>query len=140
MLIANLIARERFGIAYPVTAIALAYGLTLLLAKPHLQALEPMAAFRAVLQILGGFSLLQLLAAGWFTFAVRPRARRRRPELPRKSRPPAGATDATIRSRVDRSSAAGHHGQEHGERRAEETAVTCDPSLVGPLDGTPMIR
>lgn len=68
VLIANLIARERFGIAYPVTAIALAYGLTLLLAKPHLQGLEPMAAFRAVLQILGGFSLLQLLAAGWFTF------------------------------------------------------------------------
>jgi hypothetical protein len=68
VLISNLIARERFGIAYPVTVIALAYGLTLLLAKPQLQALEPQAAFRAVLQILGGFSLLQLLVAGWLTF------------------------------------------------------------------------
>jgi hypothetical protein len=68
VLIANLLARERFGIAYPVALIALAYGLTLFFARPHLQALEPMAAFRTVLQILGAFSLLQLLAAIGFTF------------------------------------------------------------------------
>jgi hypothetical protein len=68
VLIGNLLASERFGVAYPVAAIAIAYGLTLLLVKPHLQALEPMLAFRAVLQILGGFSLLQLLTAGWVTF------------------------------------------------------------------------
>lgn len=68
VLIANLLARDWFSIAYPVAAIALAYGATLLIAKPHLQALEPMVAFRTVLQILGGFGLLQLLAAAWFTF------------------------------------------------------------------------
>jgi O-antigen/teichoic acid export membrane protein len=68
VLIANLLARERFGIAYPVALIALAYGLTLFFARPHLEALEPMAAFRTVLQILGAFSLLQLLAAIGFTF------------------------------------------------------------------------
>jgi hypothetical protein len=67
VLIGNLLARERFGIAYPVAVIALAYGLTLLVARPYLHTLQPTAAFRTVLQILGGYSLLQLLAASWFT-------------------------------------------------------------------------
>jgi O-antigen/teichoic acid export membrane protein len=67
VLIASLLARERFSIAYPVGAIALAYGITLLLVKPWLLSLEPTVAFRAVLQILGGYSVLLLLAAGWFT-------------------------------------------------------------------------
>jgi O-antigen/teichoic acid export membrane protein len=71
VLIANLLARDRFAIAYPAAAVATAYVLTLFLAKPHLQALEPTVAFRAVLQILGGFSLLQLLVAAWFTFRGR---------------------------------------------------------------------
>jgi O-antigen/teichoic acid export membrane protein len=71
VLIANLLARERFGIAWPVGAIALAYALTLLLAKPWLLSLDPTVAFRTVLQILGGYGVLQLLASAWFTLRSR---------------------------------------------------------------------
>ncbi len=67
VLVANLLALERFTVAYPAAAIALAYGTTLLVARPLLLSLEPAAAFRAILQTLGGFSILQLLCAGWFT-------------------------------------------------------------------------
>jgi hypothetical protein len=70
VLIGNLLALERFGAVYWVGAIALGYGLTLLLLRPWLVSMEVTAAFRTVLQILGGFSLLQLAAAGWFTLRV----------------------------------------------------------------------
>ena len=71
VLVANLLARERFGIAYPVGAVALAYGLTLLVAKPWLLSLDSAVAFRTVLQILGGYGVLLLLAAVGFTLRSR---------------------------------------------------------------------
>jgi hypothetical protein len=71
VLIANLLARERFAVAYPVALLTIAYVLTLFGLKPYLQSIEPVPAFRTVLQILGGFSLLQLLVAAWLTFRRR---------------------------------------------------------------------
>jgi O-antigen/teichoic acid export membrane protein len=67
VLFGGLLARERFGAVGWMVAITAGYALSLALLKPRLLAMDEMLAFRTVLQILGGFSFLQLFVAGWFT-------------------------------------------------------------------------
>ncbi|MBU6400350.1 MAG: hypothetical protein KGS61_08530 [Verrucomicrobia bacterium] len=82
VLLANLLARDRFGVVPWAVFVALGYAGALLLLKSRLPGWEPGVAFRAVVQTLGGFSLLLLAAAGWFTRADR------RPSSPESSPTP----------------------------------------------------
>ena len=74
VLISNLLARERFAVVPWALLIAAGYGLALGLLKPRLLQMEVMAAFRTVIQTLGGFSLLLLNVASFFTWRERARA------------------------------------------------------------------
>ena len=69
VLVNNLMARERFRVVPWLMLVAAAYLLTLWLRVPVLaKALEPLAAFRGVVEILGGFNLLLLAVAAVFTW------------------------------------------------------------------------
>src|SRR5207249_5500452 len=68
VLVSNLLARERFAVVPWLILLAAGYGAALAALKPHLLALEVMAAFRTVIQTLGGFSLLLLNVASFFTW------------------------------------------------------------------------
>lgn len=56
VLIANLMARSEFRAIKWLVAVAVLYGMTLLLSTEQLKAMEPLDAYRRVVQILGGFS------------------------------------------------------------------------------------
>jgi O-antigen/teichoic acid export membrane protein len=71
VLVGNLLARGRFTAVPWLVVVALGYGATLVLRVPALKAAEQEAAFRMVIQTLGGFSLLLLAVAAWFTW-IRP--------------------------------------------------------------------
>jgi hypothetical protein len=74
VLISNLLAREKFAVVPLLVSVAIAYGLTLLAISPllglthHLSQAEQLAAFKTVVQILGGFSLLLLAVSAYFTW------------------------------------------------------------------------
>jgi O-antigen/teichoic acid export membrane protein len=74
VLISNLLAREKFAVVPLLVAVAVAYGLVLLAVSPllglthHLSQAEQLAAFKTVVQILGGFSLLLLSVSAYFTW------------------------------------------------------------------------
>lgn len=73
VLVANLLARDRFAVVPWAVLIAAGYGLVLSGLKPHLQTLDEMAGFRTVVQTLGVFGLLLLGVAGFFTWSDRKR-------------------------------------------------------------------
>lgn len=77
VLVGNLLARERFQAVPWLLVTAAAYGATLLWRAPTFQALDQAAAFKAVVQNLGLFSLLLLAVAGWFTWGHRQPVNRR---------------------------------------------------------------
>jgi O-antigen/teichoic acid export membrane protein len=68
VLIGHLLARERFQAVPWLLAVALAYGATLWYRQDALRAAERFAAFGMVVRTLGGFSLLLLGVASWFTW------------------------------------------------------------------------
>ena len=68
VLVSNLLARERFAVVPWLLLPAAGYGAALALLKPHLLAIEPLQAFRTVIQTLGTFSLLLFGVAGVFTW------------------------------------------------------------------------
>jgi O-antigen/teichoic acid export membrane protein len=71
VLIADLLARERFKIVPWLIAIAIGYGLALYYYVNNLGAMEPFAAFKQVVKILSAFSLLTLATSGLFTWLDR---------------------------------------------------------------------
>lgn len=71
VLINNLLARERFHAVPWLVAVAFAYGITLYLLTDPLLAMDPLAAFKRVVQILGIFSSLLLLVSAWFSWSHR---------------------------------------------------------------------
>ena len=73
VLIANLLARERFAIVPLLMLVALSYGGALALLKPYLLDVDAFRAFKAVVQTLGVFSLCLLGVAAVFTWAERDR-------------------------------------------------------------------
>ena len=75
VLVANLLARERFAIVPWLVLAALGYGLALGVLKPRLPAMEQLRAFRSVLQTLGSFSLLLFGVAAWFTWRDKAQSR-----------------------------------------------------------------
>jgi hypothetical protein len=66
VLIANLLARDRFKVVPWVVAIAGAYALTLVMLKDRLLAMPEAQAFKTVVGTLGGYGLLLMLTAAWF--------------------------------------------------------------------------
>ena len=75
VLVANLLARERFAIVPWLVLAALGYGLALGVLKPRLPAMEQLRAFRSVVQTLGSFSLLLFGVAAWFTWRDKAQSR-----------------------------------------------------------------
>ncbi len=74
VLVSNLLAQERYWIVPWTVAVAVAFIGTLFLLKNHLLQLEPFAAFRLVAQTIGGFNLLLLVIAAFFTWGHRPKS------------------------------------------------------------------
>ncbi len=74
VLVANLLARERFAVVPWIVLVAAGYGLTLAGLRPHLKTLDEMLAFRTVVQTFGSFGLLLLGVAGFFTWREAVRA------------------------------------------------------------------
>jgi O-antigen/teichoic acid export membrane protein len=69
VLITNLLAHERYAVAPFAAIVAAGFPVTLyLLGNQLLQTADQMHAFTVVVQLLGAFSLLLLLVAGWFTW------------------------------------------------------------------------
>ncbi len=68
VLVSNLLARDRFSGVPWFVLITGAYIATLLYFSPGLVAMEPFAAFRRIVQIMGGFSLLLFIVAAWFNW------------------------------------------------------------------------
>ncbi len=68
VLVNNLVARERFGIAPWLTVVALGYGVTLLSLRERLLQWEFFSAFKVVIGTLGGFSVVLLIIALVFTW------------------------------------------------------------------------
>ena len=76
VLVNNLMARERFRVVPWLAAVAVGYVLTLWLRVPELAKLpDSLAAFRGVVQLLGGFNLLLLAVAAGFTWLPRSEQR-----------------------------------------------------------------
>lgn len=78
VLVGNLLARGRFAAVPWLVLVAIGYGATLVLRVPAFKAAEQEVAFRMVIQTLGGFSLLLLAVAAWFTW-IRPGGSGRQP-------------------------------------------------------------
>lgn len=68
VLINNLLARSRFGVVPWLVVLALTYGAVLLLVSSKLNIADNMAAFKAIVRVLGSFGVLALLIAAWFTW------------------------------------------------------------------------
>lgn len=75
VLIANLIAQRVYQVAPWLGLVALADGVALYLYVRSAGAVEPIAAFTRIVQIVAGFSLLLLLIASIFTLRLRRAAR-----------------------------------------------------------------
>jgi O-antigen/teichoic acid export membrane protein len=73
VLINSLLARMHYRAVPWLVLVAAAYGLTLFLLAPHFVEIGPPAAFRMVVQVLGGFGLLLVGVAAWFTWGVKVR-------------------------------------------------------------------
>jgi O-antigen/teichoic acid export membrane protein len=71
VLASNLLARAHYRVVPWMVAVASAYGLTLYGIRARLLAMEPMDAFRTVVQTLGAFSLLLLAVTLWFSWKQR---------------------------------------------------------------------
>ncbi len=67
VLISNLMARSEFRAIKWLAAVAALYGLTLFLSTEQLKAMEPLAAYRRVVLILGGFSAALFVVAALHT-------------------------------------------------------------------------
>jgi O-antigen/teichoic acid export membrane protein len=67
VLVGNLLARERFAIVPWLAALAAVYLATLFLLADKLLAMDSVAAFRLIVQVLTGFNLLAFVLAWWFT-------------------------------------------------------------------------
>ena len=81
VLVSNLLARERFAVVPWLLLPAAGYGAALALLKPHLLAIEPLQAFRTVIQTLGTFSLLLFGVAGLFTWRDKVEGSRSRQDV-----------------------------------------------------------
>jgi O-antigen/teichoic acid export membrane protein len=68
VLINNLLAREKFAVVGWLVIVVLGYVATLLLVANHLVHREQLAAFKAIVQILGTFSLILLAVSIYFTW------------------------------------------------------------------------
>jgi O-antigen/teichoic acid export membrane protein len=68
VLINNLLARSRFAVVPWLVILAVAYGAALLLVSSRLNTGNDLAAFKAIVRVLGSFGLLALLVAAWFTW------------------------------------------------------------------------
>jgi len=66
-LVSNLMARSEFRVIKWLAAVAVLYGLTLFLSTEQLKAMEPLAAYRRVVMILGGFSAALFVVAALHT-------------------------------------------------------------------------
>jgi len=73
VLINSLLARMHYRAVPWLVLVAAAYGLTLFLLAPHFVEIGQPAAFRMVVQVLGGFGLLLVGVAAWFTWGVKVR-------------------------------------------------------------------
>lgn len=74
VLLANLLARERFAVVPWASLLAVGYGVALAMLKPRLLLMAEMDAFRTVIQTLGTFSLLVLALTTLFTWREKVRA------------------------------------------------------------------
>jgi O-antigen/teichoic acid export membrane protein len=68
VLINNLLARSRFTVVPWLIALALGYGAALFLASKRINVDDPLAAFKTIVCLLGGFGLLVLTVSAWFTW------------------------------------------------------------------------
>lgn len=75
VLIGNLLAKERFAAVPWLIVVTVAYALGLKWRVGHAVGLDQMAAFKAVVQTIGIFSLALLAVAAWFTWGARSRQR-----------------------------------------------------------------
>jgi O-antigen/teichoic acid export membrane protein len=74
VLIGNLLARQRYQAVPWLMLVAAAYGAALMVQAPAFQAAELFTAFKMVVRTIGGFSLLLLAVALWFTWRKQPGA------------------------------------------------------------------
>jgi O-antigen/teichoic acid export membrane protein len=82
VLISSLLARERFTAVPWLVLVAAAYGAALFLRVPEFRQAPQPEAFRMIVRTLGGFSLLLLAVAAWFTWGARNSAVRTCPPPP----------------------------------------------------------
>lgn len=68
VLISNLLAREKFRVVPWLAMVAGGYGGTLYLLSKHLSQLDHFAAFKMIIQTIGGFSVLMLSVSIYFTW------------------------------------------------------------------------
>ena len=71
VLINNLLARDRFAVVPWLVMVAVAYGVALFVRVPEFRQAAQFEAFRMIVRTLGGFSLLLLAVAAWFTWGHR---------------------------------------------------------------------
>jgi len=67
VLVTNLMARSDFRAIKWLVAIAVLYGLALVFSKERLQSMEPLAAYRNVVLLLGFFNTVLFAVAASFT-------------------------------------------------------------------------
>jgi O-antigen/teichoic acid export membrane protein len=79
VLINSLLARMHYRAVPWLVLVAAGYGLTLLLLSPTFLKLEQAQAFKLVVQVLGGFGLLLVGVAAWFTWGANVRAAEAKP-------------------------------------------------------------
>jgi O-antigen/teichoic acid export membrane protein len=68
VLVTHQLARARFAVVPAVLVVALVFVGTLGWLAPRLPTMEPLAAYRAVAGVVGGFNLLLLALAAWLTW------------------------------------------------------------------------
>jgi O-antigen/teichoic acid export membrane protein len=76
VLINNLLARSRFTVVPWLIVLALGYGTALFLASKRINVHDPLAAFRTIVCLLGGFGVLVLTVSAWFTWRTTIHGRR----------------------------------------------------------------
>jgi hypothetical protein len=68
VLVTDHLARARFAVVPWVVMIAAAFVATLVVLKPTLLAMDPLAAYRVVASVVAGANLSLLAVAAWFTW------------------------------------------------------------------------
>jgi len=68
VLINNLLARSRLGIVPWLVVLALGYAVALILIAGKVNTGDNLAAFKAIVRVLGSFGLAALIMAAWFTW------------------------------------------------------------------------